>query len=88
MPGMQGLPGGGAGGGRRNHRKGKGKGKNRKQPRYGNPARAEAEARKAEERQAKKASQDVGSAFGAGADPKNFDASQLNLPKGFDKYLK
>src|SRR5690625_2311645 len=89
MPGMPGMPGGGAGGGRRNQRKGKGKGKNRKQQRFGNPARAEAEARKEEERQeAKKASQDIGSAFGAGADPKNFDPSQLNLPKGFDKYLK
>ena len=88
MPGMPGMPGGGAGGGRRSQRKGKGKGKNRKQQRYGNPARAEEEARKEEERQAKKASQDVGSAFGAGADPKNFDPSQLNLPKGFDKYLK
>lgn len=89
MPGMAGMPGGGAGGGRRNQRKGKGKGKNRKQQRFGNPARAEAEARKEQERQeAKKASQDIGSAFGAGADPKNFDPSQLNLPKGFDKYLK
>lgn len=88
MPGMPGMPGGGAVGGRRNHRKGKGKGKNKKQQRFGNPARAEEEARKEQERQAKKASQDVGSAFGAGADPKNFDASQLNLPKGFDKYLK
>ena len=89
MPGMPGMPGGGAGGGRRSQRKGKGKGKNRKQQRFGNPARAEAEARKEQERQeAKKASQDLGSAFGAGTDPKNFDPSQLNLPKGFDKYLK
>src|SRR5699024_6685659 len=87
MPGMPGMPGGGAGG-RRNQRKGKGKGKNKKQQRFGNPARAEAEARKEQERLAKKASQEVGSAFGAGADPKDFDPSQLNLPKGFEKYLK
>lgn len=84
--GMPGMPGGGAGGGRRKQRKGKGK--NKKQQRFGNPARAEAEARKEQERQAKKATQDLGSAFGAGADPQNFDPSQLNLPKGFDKYLK
>src|SRR5699024_12022393 len=90
MPGMPGMTGGGAGGGRKSQRKGKGKGKakNKKQQRFGNPARAEAEARKEEERQLKKASQDIGSAFGAGADPKDFDPSQLNLPKGFDKYLK
>ena len=88
MPGMPGMPGGAPGGGRRNQRKGKGKGKNRKQQRFGNPARAEAEARKEQERQAKKASQEIGSAFGAGADPKDFDPSQLDLPKGFEKYLK
>src|SRR5699024_841767 len=84
--GMPGMPGGGAGGGRR--KQGKGKGRHKKHKRCGNPARAEAEARKEQERQAKKATQDLGSAFGAGADPQNFDPSQLNLPKGFDKYLK
>src|SRR5699024_1444765 len=88
MPGMPGMPGGA--GGRRPARKGKGKGKgkNRKQQRFGNPARAEQEARKEQERLAKKASQEIGSAFGAGADTQNFDPSDLNLPKGFEKYLK
>ena len=88
MPGMPGMPGGA--GGRRPARKGKGKGKgkNRKQQRFGNPARAEQEARKEQERLAKKASQEIGSAFGAGADAQNFDPSDLNLPKGFEKYLK
>src|SRR5699024_7199225 len=79
MPGMPGMPGG-VGAGRRNQRKGKGK--NKKQQRFGNPARAEAEARKEQERLTKKASQEIGSAFGAGADPKDFDPAQLNLPKG------
>jgi len=86
IPGMPGMPGGAGAGGRKNARKGKGK--NKKQQRFGNPARAEAEARKEQERIAKKTSQEIGSAFGAGADPSNFNPADLNLPKGFEKYLK
>src|SRR5699024_2241474 len=55
MRGMPGMRGGGSGGGRGNQREGKSKGKNKRQQRFGNPARAEAEARKEQERQAKNA---------------------------------
>src|SRR5699024_7024643 len=62
MPGMPGMPGGGVGERKGNQRKGKAK-CTQKQHRFGNPAQAEAEARKEAERGATKASRDPGSAF-------------------------
>ena len=77
MPGMPGMPGLGGGGAR------KGKSAPKKKARSGNPAKAAQELRDAENRRSK--SVPSGAAFGQpGAD---FDPSQLNLPKGFDKFL-
>ncbi|WP_434612752.1 signal recognition particle protein [Arthrobacter sp. A5] len=79
MPGMTG-PGGGA-------RKA-GKNAPKKKARSGNPAKAAQQLREAEEKRANTSrSLPTGSAFGQqGAE--GFDPSSLNLPKGFDKFLK
>lgn len=77
MPGMPGL--GGPGG-----RKG-GKNAPKKKARSGNPAKAAQELRDAEAKRTAAAAAPSGAAFGQGA--ADFDPSQLNLPKGFDKFL-
>ncbi|WP_460690798.1 signal recognition particle protein [Nesterenkonia suensis] len=83
MPGG-GVPGVGPGKGKKKAAKGKGK----KKAKSGNPARAAQEAQEAERRRAESASRRKdGSSFGA-AGGEDFDPSQLNLPKGFEKYLK
>ncbi|MFW0154904.1 signal recognition particle protein [Rothia sp. P6271] len=83
---MAGLPGGmqmpgmaaAAGAARKANKK---KGKNAKKARSGNPAKREQQLAAAQ----KKQSAPAGSAFGnTGQD---FDASELNLPKGFEKFL-
>jgi len=80
MPGMPGLPG--AGGGARKNAKNAPK----KKAKSGNPAKAAQERKEAEARRANAAKAlPTGAAFGQqGSD---FDPSQLNLPKGFDKFL-
>ncbi|NDK30724.1 signal recognition particle protein [Nesterenkonia haasae] len=86
MPDIPGMPGGGMpgmgapGGGRK---KAKAKGKKPK-GKSGNPAKAAQQAREAELRRGQK--QMDGSSFGAGA--ADLNAEELNLPKGFEKYLK
>ncbi|MGO4582572.1 signal recognition particle protein [Arthrobacter sp. 2RAF6] len=78
MPGMPGMPGLGGGGSRKGS-----KNAPKKKARSGNPAKAAQELRDAENKRAKAVP--TGAAFGqAGGD---FDPSQLNLPKGFDKFL-
>ncbi|GAB3621419.1 signal recognition particle protein [Glutamicibacter endophyticus] len=77
--GIPGMPGAGKGAARK--AKGKAKGKKQK---YGNPAKA---AQAELEAKTKKANAPSGSAFGAGNVPEDFDASSLNLPAGFEKYL-
>ena len=76
MPGM-----GGCGGARKGPRA-----RRKKKARSGNPAKAAQELRDAEARRASAAKAlPTGAAFGQqGGD---FDPSQLNLPKGFDKFL-
>jgi signal recognition particle subunit SRP54 len=83
MPGMPGMPGGGPGPG-----KGKGKQPPRKKSKSGNPAKRAAEEKAAAQRQHAARENAMGSAFGmpgAGADEQ--DLSQLELPKGFEKFL-
>ena len=86
MPGMQGMPGMGAGA----PRKGKGKKGKAQKPRSGNPAKAAAEMKALEERRQRSAQQATGAAFGRdgqlGTD--GFSAEDLNLPKGFEKFLR
>jgi len=84
IPGMPGMPGGAS-------RKAKGKGKNAKRDRVksGNPAKAAAERKAIEERRARAAQAQAGAVFGRdGAGMDGFDPSTLNLPAGFEKYLK
>ena len=84
IPGMPGMPGGAS-------RKTKGKGKNAKRDRVksGNPAKAAAERKAIEERRARAAQAQAGAVFGRdGAGMEGFDPSTLNLPAGFEKYLK
>lgn len=82
--GIPGMPGGAS-------RKAKGKGKNAKRDRVksGNPAKAAAERKAIEERRARAAQAQAGAVFGRdGAGMDGFDPSTLNLPAGFEKYLK
>jgi len=81
MPGMPGMPGMGGGGPRKGA-----KNSPKKKARSGNPAKAAQELREAEARRANAGNTlPTGASFGQqGAD---FDPSQLNLPKGFDKFL-
>jgi signal recognition particle subunit SRP54 len=82
MPGMPGMPGMGGGGGARKGAKSAPK----KKARSGTPAKAAQELRDAEARRAAgPKALPTGASFGQqGGD---FDPSQLNLPKGFDKFL-
>ncbi|MDQ0849789.1 signal recognition particle subunit SRP54 [Arthrobacter sp. B3I9] len=81
MPGMPGMPGMGGGGARKGA-----KNAPKKKARSGNPAKAAQELKEAEARRAAGAKAlPTGASFGQqGGD---FDPSQLNLPKGFDKFL-
>jgi signal recognition particle subunit SRP54 len=80
MPGMPGLPG--AGGGARKNAKNAPK----KKARSGNPAKAAQERKDAEARRAN-ASKALPTGASFGQQSGDFDPSQLNLPKGFDKFL-
>jgi signal recognition particle subunit SRP54 len=83
MPGMPGMPGMGGGG----------KGKQqpqRKKSKSGNPAKRAAEEKAAAQRQETARENALGNAFGAGAaggQPGEQDLSELQLPKGFEKFL-
>jgi signal recognition particle subunit SRP54 len=81
MPaGIPGMPGGGGGG----PKKGKGKGSAKKSgSRSGNPAKRAQENAALEQQRKQKAP--AGSAFGAA--PGQPDPADLNLPKGFEKFL-
>ncbi|MGB9034500.1 MAG: signal recognition particle protein, partial [Paeniglutamicibacter sp.] len=72
---IPGMPGG-RGGAKKGAKGGK-----KKPAKFGNPAKA-AQLAAAE---ANKPKAPAGAAFGAG--PKDFDPSELNLPKGFEKFL-
>ncbi|MDO5754166.1 signal recognition particle protein [Arthrobacter sp.] len=80
IPGMPGMPGPGGFGGAR-----KGKQVAKKKARSGNPAKAAAELKAAQEKANAPKALPTGASFGAGAE--DFDPSSLNLPKGFDKFL-
>ena len=55
----------------------------------GNPAKAAAERKAIEERRARAAQAQAGAGVGRdGAGMEGFDPSTLNLPAGFEKYLK
>lgn len=85
--GMPGMPGAGGGdGGASKRKKGKGQ-QQKKKGKSGNPAKAAQQEREAEQRRSQSAQKRMdGSSFGAqGGD---VDPSQLDLPKGFEKYLK
>lgn len=90
MPGMSGTPGMPAGGGSGGSSKRKNaKAKNKRKPKSGNPAKAAAEMKAMEERRNRPKQNPLsGSSFGQGANQEDLDASALNLPQGFDKYLK
>ncbi len=87
MPGMPGMPGMGAPGG--------GKGKQapqRKKSKSGNPAKRAAEEKAAAQKQSAARENALGNAFGAGAQDSGgardeADLSDLQLPKGFEKFL-
>ncbi len=82
VPGMPGMPGLGGG---------KGKGKQqpqRKKSKSGNPAKRAAEDRAAASKQSAARENSAGSAFGmGGAGGEEQDLSNLELPKGFEKFL-
>jgi signal recognition particle subunit SRP54 len=83
VPGMPGMPGPGGFGGAA--RKGKAGAKGKKKARAGHPAKAAQELAAAEaKRGAGRSAAPTGAAFGQ---PGDFDASSLNLPKGFEKFL-
>lgn len=86
MPNIPGMPAGGHGG----KKKGKGGKKNAKKQRYGNPAKAEAAAREQAQKAANRPKPNPlkGSSFGGAQNSQGMDPSQLNLPKGFEKFLK
>ncbi|WGH93459.1 signal recognition particle protein [Auritidibacter ignavus] len=86
MPNIPGMPAGGHGG----KKKGKGGKKNAKKQRYGNPAKAEAAAREQAQKAANRPKPNPlkGSSFGGTQNSQGTDPSQLNLPKGFEKFLK
>ncbi|GAA3693659.1 signal recognition particle protein [Zhihengliuella alba] len=76
--GMPGMPGGGPGRGKKSAGKGK------KKQKFGNPAKA---AQAEQEAAKRKTANPTGAAFGqAGA--QDFDPSSLDLPKGFEKFVK
>jgi len=83
MPGMGGMPGMGAGGGSSKKRKPQPKPKKKS----GNPAKAAQEAKAAELKRQQGAQKRMdGSSFGAGS--QDMKPEDLNLPKGFEKYLR
>ncbi|WP_269938863.1 signal recognition particle protein [Arthrobacter sp. HY1533] len=81
--GIPGMPGVAGPGGFNSARKGKQGAK--KKARSGNPAKAAAELKAAQEKANAPRALPTGAAFGAGAE--DFDPSSLNLPKGFEKFL-
>ncbi|MHA7303973.1 signal recognition particle protein [Arthrobacter sp. TMN-49] len=81
--GIPGMPGMAGPGGFSSARKGKQSPK--KKSRSGNPAKAAAELKAAQEKANAPKALPTGAAFGAGAE--DFDPANLNLPKGFDKFL-
>jgi len=89
MPGLPGMPGMAAAGGRKNKAKQQKPGKGRRVS--GNPAKAAAEAKAAQDRAVATATDPSGNPFG---NPEGEDvdyeqaAAALNLPKDFSKYLK
>ena len=84
VPGMPGMPGAaGAGSKKQKARVAAAKGKKGKS---GNPAKR-AEQEKAALTRSVEAKENAGSAFGVPEPGQEFDASQLNLPKGFDRFL-
>ncbi|MGB3828358.1 MAG: signal recognition particle protein [Ornithinimicrobium sp.] len=84
MPGMPGMPGMGSGKG-----KGKQQQPQRKKSKSGNPAKRAAEEKAAAQKQDAARESAMGSAFGmGGTQPEEQDLSNLELPKGFEKFLK
>lgn len=81
VPGMPGMPGMGGGAGRKK----KGAARKPVKGRSGNPAKA---AQQALEAQNKQKSAPTGAAFGQQDKNQDFDPSSLNLPSGFEKFLK
>lgn len=81
--GIPGMPGVAGPGGFNSARKGKQNPK--KKAKSGNPAKAAAELKAAQEKANAPRALPTGAAFGAGAE--DFDPSSLNLPKGFEKFL-
>ncbi|MFJ3956910.1 signal recognition particle protein [Arthrobacter sp. NPDC090010] len=81
--GMPGMPGMSAGAGGGTARKAAKKNAGKKKVRSGNPAKAAQELREAEERRANRTPS--GAAFGQQA--QDFDPSNMELPKGFEKFL-
>jgi len=81
MPGMPNMPGMGGGSG-----KGKQQQPQRKKSKSGNPAKRAAEEKAAAAKQSAARDSAMGNAFGAGAQPDQ-DLSNLELPKGFEKFL-
>ncbi|MDQ3358179.1 MAG: signal recognition particle protein [Actinomycetota bacterium] len=85
MPGMPGMPGaGGPGGG-----KGKARPQQRKKSKSGNPAKRAAQERASAERADAAKGNAAASAFGLGAQgtDEDQDLSNLQLPKGFERFL-
>ncbi len=81
--GIPGMPGVAGPGGFNSARKGKQGPK--KKAKSGNPAKAAAELKAAQEKANAPKSLPTGASFGAGAE--DFDPASLNLPKGFEKFL-
>ncbi|MDR8019580.1 signal recognition particle protein [Nesterenkonia aerolata] len=96
MPGMgAGMPGGGmppgmgAGAGSAKSKRKQQQAKGKKKGRSGNPAKAAQQAREAEQRRSAAAEKRFdGSSFGGGGSSGEFSPEELNLPRGFDKYLR
>ncbi|MEZ0163905.1 signal recognition particle protein [Kineococcus sp. LSe6-4] len=82
LPGIPGMPGG-PGAGASKKQKARIAASKGKKGKSGNPAKRAAEQKAAAER----AAAQPGSAFGLPDASKGFDPADLNLPKGFDKYL-
>jgi signal recognition particle subunit SRP54 len=83
--GIPGMPGVAGPGGFNSARKGKQSPK--KKAKSGNPAKAAAELKAAQEKANAPKGLPTGAAFGAGAGAEDFDPASLNLPKGFEKFL-
>ncbi|MGP5194621.1 signal recognition particle protein [Arthrobacter rhombi] len=79
--GMPGMPGGGGRGGAK-----KGKSSGKKKQKFGNPAKAAQAELDSKNRKSAAPSTPTGASFG-GQGGQDFNPSDLNLPKGFDKFL-